>query len=145
MCNMRSCARETSSAKRAWSRRLRWLRSNSSLAEPALLHGEQGDEIWEVWLAASKLSLVLDQCIATAEPAYLAKHTFQLAQLFNNFYHRHHILTEQDPERKRLLLATAAVVERSLVRGLDWLGIAAPERMSGGAQRRERNAREFRP
>ncbi|HEX3941287.1 MAG TPA: arginine--tRNA ligase [Acidobacteriaceae bacterium] len=99
------------------------------LAEPALLHGEQGDEIWEVWLAASKLSLVLEQCIATTEPAYLAKHTFQLAQLFNNFYHRHHILTEQDPERKRLLLATAAVVERSLVRGLDWLGIAAPERM----------------
>ena len=46
---------------------------------------------------ASRLSLLLEQCIAAAEPAYLARHAFQLAQLFNNFYHRHHILTEEDP------------------------------------------------
>jgi arginyl-tRNA synthetase len=85
--------------------------------------------IWELWIATSRLSLLLEQCIATAEPAYLAKHTFQLAQLFNNFYHRHHILTEEDPGRKLFLLATAAVVERELVRALAWLGIPAPEVM----------------
>jgi arginyl-tRNA synthetase len=85
--------------------------------------------IWELWISASRLSLLLEQCIATAEPAYLAKHTFQLAQLFNNFYHRHHILTEEDPGRKLFLLATAAVVERELVRALAWLGIPAPEVM----------------
>ena len=39
-------------------------------------------------------ALLLEQCLATAEPAYLAKYAFQLAQQFNNFYHRHHILTE---------------------------------------------------
>ena len=52
---------------------------------------------------ASKLSLLLEQCIATAEPAYLAKHAFQLAQQFNNFYHRHHILSEEDPARRQFL------------------------------------------
>jgi arginyl-tRNA synthetase len=67
--------------------------------------------------------------IAAAEPAYLAKHTFQLAQQFNNFYHRHHILTEPDPGRKRFLLATAAVVQHGLIRALDVMGIAAPEVM----------------
>jgi arginyl-tRNA synthetase len=72
---------------------------------------------------------VLDQCIATSEPAYLAKHAFQLAQEFNNFYHKHHILTEDDPERRMFLLATAAVALRELVTALGWLGIESPEAM----------------
>lgn len=87
------------------------------------------DDIWELWLTAGKLSLVVDQCIATTEPAYLAKYAFQLAQLFNNFYHKHHILTEEDPTRKTLLFATAATVRRELMRSISILGIEAPEAM----------------
>ena len=90
---------------------------------------EAEDDIWELWLTAGKLSLMVDQCISTTEPAYLAKYAFQLAQLFNNFYHRHHILTEEDATRKSLLLATAAVVRGELVRTLSILGIEAPEVM----------------
>jgi arginyl-tRNA synthetase len=93
------------------------------------VEGDEGRDIWELWQTASKTSLVLEQCIATAEPAYLAKHAFQLAQQFNNFYHRFHILTEADAARKQLLLATAAVAERELIRVLGWLGIDAPEVM----------------
>ena len=93
------------------------------------LQDEDGRDIWELWQTASKNSLLLEQCIATAEPAYLAKHAFQLAQQFNNFYHRFHILTEPDAERKKLLMATAAVAERELIRVLGWLGIDAPEVM----------------
>jgi len=93
------------------------------------LSGEGSEGIWEVWLRAAKTTLLLDQCIATAEPAYLAKHAFQLAQDFSNFYRLHHILSEQDPARKALLLATAAVTQRELVRSLGWLGIFAPEVM----------------
>ena len=87
------------------------------------------DDIWGIWLRASKRSLTLDQCISTSEPAYVARHVFQLAQEFNNFYHRHHILTEEDPTRKTLLLATAAIVLRELVTVLSWLGIESPEVM----------------
>ena len=87
------------------------------------------DDIWELWLTAGKLSLMVEQCIATTEPAYLAKYAFQLAQMFNNFYHVHHILTEEDTMRKSLLLGTAAVVRRELVRTLAILGIEAPEVM----------------
>jgi arginyl-tRNA synthetase len=93
------------------------------------LVGEEGDGIWQVWLRAAKTTLLLDQCIATAEPAYLAKHAFQLAQEFSNFYRKHHILTEADPERKKFLLATAAITQRELIRSLAWLGIRAPEVM----------------
>ena len=90
------------------------------------LNGEDNDSIWQLWLRAAKTSLLLDQCIATAEPAYLAKHAFQLAQDFSNFYRKHHILTETDPNRRTFLLATAAVAQRELTRSLDWLGIDAP-------------------
>ena len=90
------------------------------------LAGEGADDLWELWLAASKTSYIIDQCIATAEPAYLAKHAFQLAQLFNTFYHRYPILTESDQSRKNLLLATAAVVRRELLRVLAAMGISVP-------------------
>ena len=90
------------------------------------LAGESGDEIWELWLTAAKTAFLVDQCIATTEPAYLAKHAFQLAQLFNYFYHRHPILNEADEGRKRFLLATAAVVRRELMRTLAVLGIIVP-------------------
>lgn len=93
------------------------------------LSGEDGDSIWELWLLASKSMHVLERCIQTTEPAYLAKYVFQLAQQFSNFYHRHHILTESDPARKTVLLATAAVAQRELVRTLRWMGIDVPERM----------------
>ena len=89
----------------------------------------EADEIWAIWLRSAKRSAVLAQCIATSEPAFVARHVFQLAQEFNNFYHRHHILTEEDPARKTLLLATAAVALRELVLVLSWLGIEAPEVM----------------
>jgi arginyl-tRNA synthetase len=93
------------------------------------LSEEDGEDIWSLWLRASKRTLLLEQCIATAEPAYLAKHAFQLAQEFSNFYHKHHILTEEDEQKKLFLLATAAVALRELIQVLSWLGIAAPEVM----------------
>jgi len=93
------------------------------------LSSSENEDIWALWLRAGRRTAVLEQCIATSEPAYLAKHAFQLAQEFNNFYHKHHILTEDDPARKTFLLATAAVVLRELVTTLSWLGIESPEAM----------------
>jgi arginyl-tRNA synthetase len=102
----------------------------SSQVSPAELakyfSGEGGNEIWELWLAASKTAYIIDQCIATAEPAYLAKHAFQLGQLFNYFYHRYPILTEADEGRKKFLLLTAAVLRRELTRVLGVMGITVP-------------------
>jgi arginyl-tRNA synthetase len=93
------------------------------------LAGEAANEIWELWLASSKTSSVIDQCIATTEPACLAKHVFQLGQFFNTFYHRHPILNEPDEKRKQFLLATVAVVRRELIRCLAVMGITVPSVM----------------
>ena len=52
-----------------------------------------------------------------------------VAQQFNMFYHKHHILSEEDPKRKTLLLSISDLVEKQLVTALDLLGIQAPEKM----------------
>jgi len=90
------------------------------------LNGSSADDIWELWLAAAKTSYIVGQCIATTEPAYLAKHAFQLAQLFSSFYHYYPILSEADEGRRRFLLTTAAVVRRELIRVLAAMGISVP-------------------
>jgi arginyl-tRNA synthetase len=90
------------------------------------LGGKAGDDIWELWLAAAQTSYIVSQCIATTEPAFLAKHVFRLAQLFNTFYHRYPILSEVDESRKRFLLLTAAIVRRELIRLLRVMGISVP-------------------
>jgi len=69
--------------------------------------------------AGSTTTLVLEQCMDIG--AGLPSQTrFQLAQEFNNFYHKHHILTEERPATN-LLAATAAVALRELVLALSWL------------------------
>jgi arginyl-tRNA synthetase len=93
------------------------------------LADETAENIWALWLRAGRRTLVLEQAIASSEPAILAKHAFQLAQEFNNFYHRHNILKEEDSARKTFLLATAAVALRELILTLSWLGIESPEAM----------------
>jgi arginyl-tRNA synthetase len=100
---------------------------NASL--PAAGAEAGNDDLWALWLAAGQTAKVIEQCIATTEPAALTKHAFQLAQQFNNFYHRHHILTEEDAGRKALLLATAAVVRRELMAAMAVMGIPAPSVM----------------
>ena len=57
------------------------------------------------------------------------KYAFELAQAFNLFYHRHHILSEPDAAKKTFLLRLSRLVERQLVTALDLLGIEAPEKM----------------
>ncbi len=105
-------------------------RTNLSDADFAKhLSSVDANDIWELWLASSRTSQVVSQCIATSEPAYLAKHAFQLAQLFNAFYHRYPIIIEPDEGRKNFLLATANVVRRELTRVLRVMGITVPAAM----------------
>jgi arginyl-tRNA synthetase len=102
------------------------LKAMEGLSLGSMLDDEFGTSVWELWLLASKLTLMIEQAIATSEPAYLAKYAFQLAQQFNNFYHRHHVLHETDATKKALLMGTAAVAQREMVRVLGYLGIDAP-------------------
>ncbi len=93
------------------------------------LSGEGGLIFWELTLLAAQLEIVVDQAIASEEPAVLAKYAFRLAQAFNNFYHHHRILSETDPARQQFLLFLVHLVNETLCLALDLLGIELPERM----------------
>jgi arginyl-tRNA synthetase len=88
-----------------------------------------GNELWELGLLAGSLDWHTDAALNAQEPAFVAKYAFQLAQAFNNFYHRHHILSEPDLSRKIFLLILTTQVMKQLVRALELLGIEAPEKM----------------
>jgi arginyl-tRNA synthetase len=94
-----------------------------------LLSGAEGNSFWELLVAAGSLDYAVDAAIATQEPAFVAKYAFQLAQAFNNFYHKHHILSEADLQKRAFLLRLTESVEAQLVRALELLGIEAPEKM----------------
>ena len=93
------------------------------------LAGESGTEIWSLVMLAERLDEVIAQCAAAAEPANLAKYTFNLARAFNLFYHRHRIIAEENETKRAVLIAVADLARRRLTSALATLGIAVPERM----------------
>ncbi|HMD08365.1 MAG TPA: arginine--tRNA ligase [Candidatus Acidoferrum sp.] len=95
----------------------------------ALLGGPEGNGLWELLLSVGSQDLAVEAAIGAQEPAFVAKYAFQLAQEFNNFYHKHHILTEPDEQKRAFLLRLTELVEARLVETLSLLGIEAPEKM----------------
>jgi arginyl-tRNA synthetase len=89
----------------------------------------QGEDFWQVLLAASKADAAVERAVASGEPAHVAKYAFQLAQAFNNFYHQYHILNEENREKKVFLLWMTDFFRSQLERTLDILGIRTPEYM----------------
>jgi len=94
-----------------------------------LFAGPEGNGLWELLLSAGSLDRAVEAAIAAQEPAFIAKYAFQLAQEFNNFYHKHHILNEADEQKRAFLLRLTELVEARLVETLSLLGIEAPEKM----------------
>ena len=93
------------------------------------LDGPEGADLWELVLLNGSLDYSVDAAIGAQEPAFVAKYAFQLAQAFNNFYHKHHILSEPDEQKRAFLLGLTELVERRLVQALGLLGIETPEKM----------------
>jgi arginyl-tRNA synthetase len=93
------------------------------------LAGPEGDSLWDIVLLAGSLDARVDQAVSAQEPAFLARFAFELAQSFNVFYHKHHILSEKDAEKRAFLLLITALVREQLVTALRIMGITAPEKM----------------
>ena len=94
-----------------------------------LLKAGAGDDLWELALMAGSLDAQVATALSAQEPAFVAKYAFELAQAFNLFYHRHHIISEANAAKRNFLLRLSRLVERQLVTALDLLGIEAPEKM----------------
>jgi len=87
------------------------------------------DDIWDLVVLAGSLDAKIELAISSQEPSVLTRFAFELAQLFNVFYHKHPILKESDPQKRAFLLLVTALVREQLVTTLNLLGITAPEKM----------------
>jgi arginyl-tRNA synthetase len=95
----------------------------------SVLSGEFGDEVWSLMMLAARFDEAVAQAAASAEPAVLAKYTFNLAKSFNLFYHRHRIIAEENEAKRWVLIQVADYTRRQLTGALATLGIDVPERM----------------
>ncbi len=89
----------------------------------------QSEDFWQVLLAASKVDSALECAVSAGEPAHVARYAFQLAQAFNNFYHKYPILQEENREKKVFLFWMTDFFRRQLERTAGILGIQIPEYM----------------
>jgi arginyl-tRNA synthetase len=87
------------------------------------------NEIWEIVYQAARLPEVVRQIAQSLELGQLCKYTFSLAQRFNLFYHKHHILSETDVQKKQNLLVVADLVRKQLAQALHLLGCEVPQKM----------------
>ncbi|HXM80235.1 MAG TPA: DALR anticodon-binding domain-containing protein, partial [Thermoanaerobaculia bacterium] len=85
--------------------------------------------LWSLLLEAASLPEVAERAAESLELSTLARHAFNLAQAFNQFYHRHSILQEPDAAVRNRRIAVARVFRREMARALELLGIPEPGRM----------------
>jgi arginyl-tRNA synthetase len=89
----------------------------------------ENNEIWEILYQAARLPEIARQVAQSLEMGQLCKYAFSLAQRFNLFYHRHHILSETDLQKRQHLLLVADMVRKQLAQALDLIGCEVPPQM----------------
>jgi arginyl-tRNA synthetase len=99
------------------------------LSAEALTRQLEGEDFWQILIAASKADSAVERAVGAGEPAHVARYAFQLAQSFNNFYHQYPILSEPDRERKVFFLWMADFFRAQLEGVLRILGIRVPDYM----------------
>jgi arginyl-tRNA synthetase len=101
----------------------------AELSADAMARQLAAEDSWQMLLAASKADSALERAVTAGEPAHMAKYAFQLAQAFNNFYHRYPVLQEQDREKRIFLLWMTDFFRRQLEKTAGILGIKIPAYM----------------
>lgn len=104
------------------------LRKGGSLSiavKPSSLSSYERDLIQ----ALSNYPSILESAAKEFSPAHLANYAYELAKLYNKFYHEESILKADDEEVKAFRLMLSDATARVISRNMALLGIAVPERM----------------
>jgi arginyl-tRNA synthetase len=89
----------------------------------------ESEDFWQILVAASKADSIIERAVTAGEPSHVARYAFQLAQLFNNFYHQYQVLAEPDSKRKVFLLWMTGYFRAQLETVLGVMGIQVPKYM----------------
>src|SRR5260221_10582710 len=83
----------------------------------------------EILRKLNKFAEVIVDAAITYSPHLVAQYLFELSQIFNNFYQKYRIVNAPTNEEKEFRLALTQTVGIVLKKGLNLLGISAPEKM----------------
>ena len=79
--------------------------------------------------AVLRLPEAIEDSLADFAPNIIANYLYHLAKLANEFYHSHPVSQEPDAAKRNLRTELVQGVLLALSKGLDLLGIHAPEAM----------------
>lgn len=83
----------------------------------------------ELIVNLAKYPDVINSAAREYSPAHIANYVFELAKLFNKFYHEESILKAEDPNVRNFRLDLAAATARTINKAMKLLGISVPSRM----------------
>jgi arginyl-tRNA synthetase len=97
----------------------------------AWLAGEEGDEVWSLFMLMARSDEVAEQAVRAEEVALLAKHAFAVAQAFHSYYQkpRYSVLHAETEELRALRTLVVDAFVRHMEVLTRVLGIPIPERM----------------
>jgi len=72
---------------------------------------------------------IIEEAARNFSPAILAGYLYDLAKLFNHFYHLHQVLKVEDPEIRNFRLGLCSLTGEILKNGTALMGIEVPEKM----------------
>lgn len=96
-----------------------------SFAPPAGLSTHEQELIQEL----GKYPAVLDAAAGAFSPALLANYVYEVAKLYNKFYHEEAILKATDEATRDFRLQLSKATADTIARGMKLLGVGVPERM----------------
>lgn len=83
----------------------------------------------ELILALGRYPEIIAASAKAFSPAEIANYAYELAKLYNKFYHEEPILKVEDPEIKSFRLSLSNVTAAIIKKSMNMLGIEVPERM----------------
>jgi arginyl-tRNA synthetase len=99
--------------------------SDAAIAIPANISSYERDLIQ----ALGQFPNVIEIAAKEFSPAQLANYAYEIAKLYNKFYHEETILKAEDADVKTFRLHLSAAAAKVIARSMRLLGIPVPERM----------------
>lgn len=94
-----------------------------------LASGEVPDEMWDLVRTIGDTASVIRRAVDSLELSLVTRHTLEIAQKFNHFYHKFPVLSEEDEEERMRRAACADIFRRSMREIFGLIGLEVPDRM----------------
>jgi arginyl-tRNA synthetase len=110
-----------------------YARTQSVLRKELYTGGEVGVELFklekQMIITLERYTDVIRQAGEEMSPSVIANYVYEVAKLYNTFYHEHQILKAESPVKKELRLQINQMTAHVIKSGMSLLGIRVPERM----------------